>query len=113
MPLKFYHTSNGRRTATCWSRRPLTNVSSWAVLDGEDLAQVLLFLGKALLQALQLVQTFGSLVLQGTYVLNKIELGLGGVVAKDTVVKTAFPLQSALVLLKVLQREAQNKPRPR
>lgn len=45
--------------------------------------------------------------------LNKIELGLGGVVAKDTVIKTAFSLQSALVFLKVLQREAQNKPRPR
>lgn len=93
-------------TTICWSRRSLTSVSSWALLDGEDLAQVLLFLRKGLLQALKLSQTFGSLVLHGTYMLNKIELGLGGVVAEDAVVETAVPLQSALVVLKVLQREA-------
>lgn len=95
------HRSISRPTAP----RPagaLTWVSGGAPADGEDLAQVLVLLGKALLQPLQLAQALAALVLHGAHVLDEVELGLGGVVAQDAVVVAALALHAALVLLQVL-----------
>lgn len=82
---------------------PLTWVGGGAPADGEDLAQVLVLLWKALLQPLQLAQALAALVLHGAHVLNEVELGLGGVAAQDTVVVAALTLNTALVLLQVLR----------
>ena len=87
---------------------PLTSIRSWALLDGEYLTQVLLFLRKALLQALQLPQALTSLVFHGAHMLDEIQLGLGRVVAENTVVvAAAFPLNATLMVLEVLQRAEQ------
>lgn len=83
--------------------RPLTGVSGGAPADGEDLPQVLILLGEALLQPLQLAQALAALVLHGAHVLDKVELGLGGVAAQDAVVVTALALHAALALLQVLR----------
>lgn len=82
--------------------RSLTWVSGRAPADGEDLPQVLVFLRKALLQPLQLAQALAALVLHGAHVLDEVQLGLGGVVAQDTVVVAALALHAALMLLQVL-----------
>lgn len=81
----------------------LTWVSGGAPADGEDLAQVFILLREALLQSLQLAQALAALVLHGAHVLDEVELGLGGVVAQDTVVVAALALHAALMLLQVLQ----------
>lgn len=86
-----------------WPTRPLTGVSGGAPADGEDLPQVLVLLGEALLQPLQLAQALAALVLHGAHVLDKVELGLGGVAAQDAVVVTALALHAALTLLQVLR----------
>lgn len=83
--------------------RPLTRIGGGAPADGEDLPQVLVLLGKALLQPLQLAQALAALVLHGAHVLDEVQLGLGGVVAQDAVVIATFALHSALVLLQVLR----------
>lgn len=80
----------------------LTSISSWTLADGEDLSQVFLFLRETLLEALQLTQAFTPLVFHGAYVLDKVQLGLGGVVTEDTVIIAAFTLNPALMMLKVL-----------
>lgn len=83
------------------SARP-TWVGGGAPADGEDLAQVLVLLRKALLQPLQLPQALAALVLHGTHMLDEVELGFGRVVAQDAVVVAALALHAALVLLQVL-----------
>lgn len=80
----------------------LTWVGGGAPADGEDLAQVLVLLWKALLQPLQLAQALAALVLHGAHVLDEVQLGLGGVAAQDAVVVAALALHAALVLLQVL-----------
>lgn len=77
----------------------LTWVSGGAPADGEDLAQVLILLWEALLQPLQLAQALAALMLHGAHVLDEVELGLGGVVAQDTVVVAALSLHATLMLL--------------
>ena len=90
------------RSVHPWPARPLTGVGGGAPADGEDLPQVLVLLGEALLQPLQLAQTLAALVLHGAHVLDKVELGLGGVAAQNAVVEAALALHAALVLLQVL-----------
>lgn len=81
----------------------LTWVSGGAPADGEDLAEVFILLREALLQPLQLAQALAALMLHGAHVLDEVELGLGGVVAQDTVVVAALPLHATLMLLQVLR----------
>ena len=83
--------------------RPLTGVSGGAPADGEDLPQVLVLLGEALLQPLQLAQALAALVFHGAHVLDEVELGHGGVAAQNAVVVAALALHAALVLLQVLR----------
>lgn len=80
----------------------LTSLSSWTLADGEDLSQVFLFFRQTFLEALQLTQAFTPLVFHGAHMLDKVQLGLGGVVTEDTVIIAAFTLNPALVMLKVL-----------
>ena len=86
-----------------WPARPLTRVGGGAPADGEDLPQVLVLLGEALLQPLQLAQALAALVFHGAHVLDEVELGLGGVAAQDAVVVAALALHATLVLLQVLR----------
>lgn len=85
--------------------RGLTCVGRRAFANGEDGAEVLLVLGKALLQALEFPEALAALVLHGAHMLNQVELGLGGVVAQHAVVVAGIALHRVLVLLQVL-REA-------
>lgn len=82
--------------------RGLTCVGRRAFANGEDGAEVLLVLGKALLQALEFPEALAALVLHGAHMLDQVELGLGGVVAQHAVVVAGITLHRVLVLLQVL-----------
>lgn len=91
-------------SATAGRRRGqgLTCVGRRAFANGEDGAEVVLVLGKALLQALEFPEALAALVLHGAHMLNQVELGLGGVVAQHAVVVAGITLHGVLVLLQVL-----------
>ena len=80
----------------------LTCIRRRAFANGEDGAEVVVFLRQTLLQALQLPEALAALVLHGAHMLDQVELGLGRVVTQHTMVVAGITLHSVFVLLQVL-----------
>ena len=92
----------------------LTCIWRRAFADGEDGAEVLLLLGQALLQALQLPEALTALVLHGAHMLDQVELGLGRVATQHTMVIAGITLHRVFVLLQVLwEGKVRERPRAR
>lgn len=74
-----------------------------AVLDEENIGEVVFVWRKALLVQLQLAETFGLLVLDRAEVLQQVQLGSAGVVAQCAVVVAGLRVTRTLLFLQVLQ----------
>ncbi len=74
-----------------------------AVLDEENISEVVFIGRKALLVQLQFAEAFVLLVLDRPEVLQQVQLGSAGVVAQRTVVVAGLRVTRTLLFLQVLQ----------